>query len=300
MSPRLIAASHRRTRLGYTLCLSPPSSKLLLAKSWARIARKGLGQRFTSFQLAQRVTSPIQGLASQDKAWVYSLPLSTWLSVSPRRVAGTLRRARVWSMFCLSPPGSACLLAETQIPTADQGFVSLHQAQPLSGSQPATSFWFTHCLSPPDSLSSLAESRAHTARQGLGLRFAFLHQAQRGSSPSRRLATRDKSWVYVLPFSSRLSVSLCRVAGSHRGTKPGSTHCLSPPASAYLLAELRDCTAGQGLCLRFAYIHQAQRESSPSRRLDPAGQGLGLCFASLHHAQRVFLPCRVIALQEKV
>ena len=214
MSPRLIAASHRRTRLGYTLCLSPPSSKLL-AKSWARIAGKGLGQRFTSLQLAKRVTFPIQGLASQDKAWVHALALSTWLSVSLRRVAGTHRRASVGSMFCLSPPGSACLLTETQIPTADQGlgpyFASLYQANLLSSSSrglaPHNKNWVHVLPLSPGSESVLAKSRDSTVPQSLGPCFASRYQAHHDFSLSREPAPQDKAWVHALHLTTTLTVS---------------------------------------------------------------------------------------------
>ena len=113
LSHRRVAGSHYKTRLGFTLCLSPTNSALLLDMLQTRTAGQSLGLRIASLHEAHRFSSPCRGLEPQEKAWVYALPLSTWLCVSPRRVAGTHRRARVGSMFCLSPPGSACLLAET-------------------------------------------------------------------------------------------------------------------------------------------------------------------------------------------
>ena len=119
-----------------TLCLSPPNSALHLDKSQARTAGQGLSLWFSSLHQAHRLSSPSRGLAPQDKAWVYGLCLSTRLSVSPRRVAGSHCRTLVGSTFCLSPPGSACLLAETRAPNARQGFgprfAFFHQAQPVS------------------------------------------------------------------------------------------------------------------------------------------------------------------------
>ena len=57
VSPRRIAGSHRRTRLRSMLCLSPPSSALLLAKSQARTAHQDSGPCYESLQQANRASS---------------------------------------------------------------------------------------------------------------------------------------------------------------------------------------------------------------------------------------------------
>ena len=109
MSPCRVAGSHRRKRLGSTLCLSHPDSACLLAESQ---------------------------LAPQNKAWVQVLPLSTRFSISPRLVAGSKHRTMLRSTPCLSPPSSAGLLAETRALTASQGlgsrFAFLLQAERFS------------------------------------------------------------------------------------------------------------------------------------------------------------------------
>ena len=215
MSHRRVAGSHYKTRLGFTLCLSHTNSALLLDKLQTRTAAQSLGLRIASLHQAHRFSSPCGGLEPQDKSWVYALPLSTWLCVSPRRVAGTHRRARVGSMFCLSPPGSACLLAETQIPTADQGLgphlASLHQVRPLSspshGLAPHNKNW-VHVL--PLSLGSacvLAKSRDRTVPQSLGPCFASRYQAHHDFSLSREPTPQDKAWVHALHLTTTLTVS---------------------------------------------------------------------------------------------
>ena len=330
LSPRLFAGSHRRTILGSTLCLSPPGSACLLVELLARTARQGLGLRFVSLHQAQHISSLSRGLAPQDKAWVHTLPLSSKLSASPRRVTGLHPQTWFDSTLCLFPPGSACLLAESRgVATQDKYWVYVLplstrlsvSPRPVTGMHRRTRFGSTLCLSPPSSALLLAKSKARTAGHGLGLRFASLHQAQHNSSPSRvlalqdkavstlclsppssalllaesractpeqglrprfasllqaqrfslsscGLAPQDKAWVYALPLSTRLSVSLRRVAGSHRRTLLGSTLCLSPPGSAYLLFECSARTAGKGFRPSFASLHEAQCVSSPSRGLE--------------------------------
>ena len=136
VSPRRVASSYLRTRLWSTLYFSHPSSALLLAKTRASTARQRLGLRFASLHQAQCVSSLSRRIASHNKAWVHALPLSTLLSVSPRRVAGSHRATRLGSMLCLSPPGSACVLAESWARTAGQClgpcFASHIQAQRFS------------------------------------------------------------------------------------------------------------------------------------------------------------------------
>ena len=126
-----------------------------------------------------------------------------------------------------------------------------------------TRLWSTLCLSPPGSACLFAESLARTIGQGLGPRFAFLHQPQRFSSPSRGLASQGKAWVHSWPLSSKRSVSPCKVAGSHHRTRLGSTLCHYPPGSACLHADSRKRTSGQGLGPRLAFLLQAQRFSLP-------------------------------------
>ena len=226
---------HRRTWPGSTLRLSHSCSVCLLSESWARCARLGINLRFATLHQAQRVSLPIRRLAPRDKAW---------------------------SKLCLSPPGSACLLVDSQARTARQGlgscFASLHKPQcvssPIRGLAPWDKSWVhalflctrfsvspcrvggSHlrtrcdpmaCLSSPGSVCLLAESRARIAGQGLGPRFASLSQAQRVSSPSR---------------------------SSHRRTRLGSKFCLSPRGSAYLVAESWAQSTGQCLGLRHASL----------------------------------------------
>ena len=125
----------------------------------------------------------------------------------------------------------------------------------------------TLLLSPPGSSCLLAKSRACTAEQGLVTRFASLLQTQCFSLTSCRIEPQDKAWVYAFPLSTRLIVSLRRVVGLHHWTRCGFMFCLSPPSSACLLAETRAFTAGQGLALRFASLHQDQTVFSPSHGL---------------------------------
>ena len=127
----------------------------------------------------------------------------------------------------------------------------------------------TLCLSPPGSACLLGESRARTAGQGFGPRFAFLNQAHRLSSPSGRLAPRDKNWVHVLKLSTMLSVSHRRVVGMQPRTRLVSTLSLSPPGSNYLLAKSWARIAGLCFSLHFASHNQTQRVSSPSHGLAP-------------------------------
>ena len=138
VSLRRVAGSHPWTRLSSTFCLFPPGSACLLAESRARTAQQGLGPRFASLHQAQRVSSQSRGLAPQDKAWIHALPLSATLSVSLLLVACSHRRTGLGSTLCLSPPGSACLLAYSRDRTAGQSsgprFASLHQAQRVSSS----------------------------------------------------------------------------------------------------------------------------------------------------------------------
>ena len=221
-------------------------------------------------------------LAPPDKAWVYVLTFSTRLSLSPRRVAGLHHRTRYRSTLCLSPPGSACFLADYRARIAQQVlvpcFASLHQAQRVfSLSQGLASrnkalvhalllstrlsvtpgrvavlhrrtrFCSKLCVSPPGSELPLAKSRARIIGQGLSPRFATLHQAQRFSSTSRGLAPWDKALVYALPLSTMLSGSPRRFACSHRRTRLGSTLSFSSPGSGCFLAESRAPNAGKGL-----------------------------------------------------
>ena len=126
----------------------------------------------------------------------------------------------------------------------------------------------TLLISPPGSSCLLAKSRAFTAaEQGLRPRFASLLQTQCFSLTRCRLEPQDKAWVYAFLLSIRLIVSLRRVVGPHHRTRFGFMFSLSPPSSAYLLAETQALTAGQGLALRFASLHQAQTVSSPSHGL---------------------------------
>ena len=152
----------------------------------------------------------------------------------------------------------------------------------VASSHRRTMLWSTLCLSLPLPASLLAELQARNHGQGLGPRFASLHQAQRVSSPSYGLAPLDKVWVHTLPFSTRLSVSPHRVAGSHRATRILSTYCLStrlsvsnrrvavshrrtrlestlclsPPSLAHLLDKSWACNLGQCLGLGFASLYR--------------------------------------------
>ena len=110
------------TKLESSLCLSPKGSASLLAESLARTKGQGFGPCFASLHKAQLVFSPKRGLPPQDKAWVHTLPLSPRLSLCPRRVAGLHRTTRLGSTFCVSPQGSACVLAKSRVLTAQQGF----------------------------------------------------------------------------------------------------------------------------------------------------------------------------------
>ena len=132
-----------------------------------------------------------------------------------------------------------------------------------------TRLYFTFCLSQPGPAYFLAESRARHPGQGFGPCFDSLHKAQYVSSLSRRLAPQNKVWIYTLLLTYSLCVSPCRVSGSHRRTRLGSTFCHSPSGSACLLAESRARNEGQGLGPRFDYLHQAQHITSPSRGLAP-------------------------------
>ena len=190
LSPRInlctrrVAGSHRTTRLGSTFCVSPPGSACVLAKSRARTAQQGFGPSFASLYYAHRDSSPSRELAPQDKALVHALPLSTTLSVSPRQVTCSHPWTRLGSTLCLSPLGSACLLADTRARTPGQGFfprfASLHQPQRVSSPSrrlaPLTRLWSTLCLSPPSLALLLDKSWVRNLGQGLGLRFAFLHR----------------------------------------------------------------------------------------------------------------------------
>ena len=160
VSPRRVAGPHQRTRLGSTLCLSPPGSACLLGESQARTIGQGFDIRFISLHQAQRVFSPSHGLAPHKKAWVQALPLSTRLIVTPRQVTSSHRRTRLGSTLCLSLPLSACLLAESLACTHGQGlgpcFASLHQAQrvssPIRWLAPLDKDW-VHALPLPTRLS---------------------------------------------------------------------------------------------------------------------------------------------------
>ena len=136
MSPRRVKGSHPRTRLGFTLCFSPPGSACLLAKSRACTTQQGLNPRFASIHQAQCVSSQSRRLAPRNKAWVHVLPLSTRLSMSPRRFAESYRKTRLGSTLCLSPSSSALLFAKSRACTAGQdfslSFASLHQIQRVS------------------------------------------------------------------------------------------------------------------------------------------------------------------------
>ena len=124
------------TKLGSTLCLFPSSSTCLLADTLACTPGQGMGLHFASLHLAQRVSSASRGLAPQDKAYVHAFPLSTRLIVSSRRVVGLHRGTRLGFTFCLSPPGSACVIKESWARSPGQGlyphFHSPHQAQTVS------------------------------------------------------------------------------------------------------------------------------------------------------------------------
>ena len=164
VSPCRVVSSHRRRRIRSTLCISLSGSACLLDNPRALTAQQGLGPRFSSFHHAHRLSSPSRGLAPPDKTWVYVLPLSTCSAcllaesractvgqgLGPRfaslhqahRVSSTSRsshlRTSLGSTFCLFPPGSACLFAESRVCTAGQGmgprFASLQQAQRFSSS----------------------------------------------------------------------------------------------------------------------------------------------------------------------
>ena len=151
-----------------------------------------------------------------DKAWVHALPLSTRLSMSPRRVTGFYRGLMLGSIFCLSSPGLSCLLDESRLALPDKAWVYvLTLSTRLSVSPRRVAFL--------------------TSGQGMGPRFAYLHQIQRVSSSSRGLALQDKAWVQVLPLTTRISVSPRGSSGSHSATSHGSMFCLSPPGSACFL-----------------------------------------------------------------
>ena len=164
MSPCRVVSSHRWRRIRSTLCVSLSGSACLFDKSRALTAQQGLVSRFPSFHHAHHLSSPSLRLAPQDKTWVYVLPLSTGSAcllaesracivgqgLGPRfaslhqahRVSSTSRgshpRTNFGSTFCLFPPGSECLLAESRFCTAGQGmgprFASLQQAQRFSSS----------------------------------------------------------------------------------------------------------------------------------------------------------------------
>ena len=182
VSPPRVSVSHCRTRLMSTLLLSPPGSSCLLAKSQACTAEQGLGPRFASLLLIQYFSLTSCRLEPQDKAWVYAFPLSTRLIVSLRRVVGSHHRTRFWFMFCLSPPSSACLLAETRAPTLEQGlalrFTSLHQphtvCSPSHGLAPHNKAG-VHVLPLSTRLSVCpCQVADRTAQQVLGRSFASL------------------------------------------------------------------------------------------------------------------------------
>ena len=120
--PRRVAGSHHRTKVGSTACVSPPGLAYLLGESRARTAGHLLIPRFVSLRQAQRVSLPKRELLTQDKASVHALPFSIRLSLYPRRVAGLHRTTRLGSRFCLSPLGSACVLAKLRACTVQQGF----------------------------------------------------------------------------------------------------------------------------------------------------------------------------------
>ena len=220
MSPCRVVSSHCRRRIRSTLCVSLLGSACLLDKSRTLTAQQGLGSRFPSFHHAHCLSSPSRGLAPPDKTWVYVLLLSTGSAcliaesractvgqgLGPRfasfhqahRVSWTSRgshsRTRLGSTFCLFPPGSVCLIAESRACTAGQGmgprFSSLQQAQRFSSS-------------------------SRIGQQVLGAVFASLHQAQRVFSISRELAPRNKSRVHVLPLSTIPSMFSRLVTGLH-------------------------------------------------------------------------------------
>ena len=133
VSPRRVAGSHLWTKLGSMLCLFPPGSACVLADSRASTAQQSLGPRFASLHQTQLVSSQSRDLAPQDKAFVHALPLSSKLTASPSQVAASHRRTRLRSTFCLSQPGSACLLPESPARTEGQDlvprFASLLQTQ---------------------------------------------------------------------------------------------------------------------------------------------------------------------------
>ena len=227
--PPRVAGSHCRTRLGSRFCLSAPGSACLLADYRARIAQQVLGPCFASLHQAQRVFSLSRGLASRNKALVHALPLSNRLSVTPRRVAVLHRRTRFWSKLCLSPPGSALLLAKSRARIIGQGlsprFATLHQAQRFSST--------SRGLAPWDKVLVYALPLS-TMLSGSPRRFACSHRRTKlGSTLSLSLPS--------------LSVFPRRVAGSHCRKRLGSTVCLSPPGSACLLANSRASTKKQGL-----------------------------------------------------
>ena len=162
MSPCRVVSSHRRRRIRSTLCVSLSGSACLFDKSPSLTAQQGLGPRVPSFNHAHRFSSPSRGLAPSDKTWVYVLPLSIGSAcflaesractvgqgLGPRfaslhqahRVSSTSLSSQPWprlgSTFCLSPSGSACLLAESRARTVGQGFglnfASLQQAHRVS------------------------------------------------------------------------------------------------------------------------------------------------------------------------
>ena len=144
VSPRRYTGLHPWTRLWSKFCLSPQGSACLLAESRARTAGQGLGAHFASLHQAQHFYLPSRGLAAQNKAWVYVLPLSTRVSVFPPRFKGSHRRTRLGSTLCLFLLSSALLLTNSRACSAGQGFglrfASLHQvhrvSSPINGLAP--------------------------------------------------------------------------------------------------------------------------------------------------------------------
>ena len=135
-SPCQVMGLHPRTWPGSTLRISHSCSACLLSESWARCAGLGINLRFATLHQAQRVSLPIRRLAPRDKAWVQVLPLSTRLSVSPCRFAGSHHWTRLGFTFCLSPQVSVCLFAESRARTAGpvlgSRINSLYQVQRVS------------------------------------------------------------------------------------------------------------------------------------------------------------------------
>ena len=136
VSPPRFKGSHRKTRLGSTLWLSPPGLAFLFGELRARIAGQVLGPCFASLHQGQRVSSQKRRFPPQTKAWVHTSPLSTRLTFCPRRVAGSHRTTRIGSTFCLFLQAQRVSLPSRELEPPGQSlgprFAFLHQVQRFS------------------------------------------------------------------------------------------------------------------------------------------------------------------------